>query len=91
MERIAMSRSKFHLATVFVVGVSVATLSALSMPTAQAVPNCTNTNAYTTQCQGNGNAQIHTAPNPASITNPLWWPTQDNVGGFFFGFGGRGR
>ena len=84
-----MSRSKFHVATVFVVGVSVA---ALSMPTAQAVPECTNINQSTTQCQRpGGSAQLNTAPNPATVQNYQWpwWDEGVNIGGF--GFGGFGR
>jgi hypothetical protein len=86
-----MSRSKF--ATVFVVGVSVATLSALSMPIAQAQPECTNTNQTTTQCQHpGGSVQINTVPNPALVQTyqwPWWDQQQVIVGGF--GFGGFGR
>jgi hypothetical protein len=78
LERIAVSRSKFHLATVFVVGVSVATLSALSMPAAQAVPDCTYVNQSTTQCQHpGGSAQLNTAPNPA--VQGYQWPWWDQV------------
>jgi hypothetical protein len=85
-----MSRSKFHLATVLVVGVSMATLSALSMPTAQAVPECTYINQSTTQCQRpGGSAQINTAPNPATVQNYQWpwWDQQDII----IGRGGFGR
>jgi hypothetical protein len=86
-----MSRSKFHVATVFVVGVSVATLSALSVPTAQAVPECTNTNSTTTQCERPGNDQINTVPNPATVQNDQWpwWNGGVIIGGF--GRGGFGR
>jgi hypothetical protein len=87
-----MSRSKLlHVATVFVVGVSVATLSALSMPTAQAVPECTNTNSTTTQCEGPGNAQINTTPNPATAENYQWpwWDEGVIIGGFDRGSGRR--
>jgi hypothetical protein len=85
-----MPTPQSYTAMVLASGAAIALLLA---PPAGAQPNCTNTNAFTTLCQGSGNAQIHTAPNPASITNPLWWPTEDNVGGFFFGFGRglRGR
>jgi hypothetical protein len=92
-----MSRSKFHVATVSIVGISVTTLSALSMPTAQAVPECTNTNATTTQCQRpGGSVQINTAPNPATVQNYQWpwWDEGVNIIGFGFGgfgFGGFGR
>lgn len=84
-----MSRSKFHVATVFLVGVSVATLSALSMPTAQAVPECTNTNQTTTQCERPGNAQINTAPNPATAENYQWPWWGQGIG--VIGIGGFGR
>jgi len=57
------------------VGVSVATLSALSMPTAQAVPECANINLSTTLCQRpGGSAQLDTAPNPAAAVRTLQWP-----------------
>ena len=85
-----MSRSKFRAATVFAVGVSVATLSALSMPTAQALPECTNVNATTTQCQRpGGSAQINTSPNPVTAQNYQWpwW----GFGGVSIGIGGFGR
>ena len=85
-----MSRSKFLAATVFAVGVSVATLSALSMPTAQALPECTNVNATTTQCQRpGGSAQINTSPNPVTAQNYQWpwW----GFGGVSIGIGGFGR
>lgn len=83
-----MSRSKFHVATVFVVGVSVA---ALSMPTAQAVPECTNINQSTTQCQRpGGSVQINTAPNPATTENYQWPWWDQGIGGVFIGgFPGR--
>ena len=68
-----MSRSKVHVATAFVVGAGVAALSALSMPIAQAVPECTNINQSTTQCQRpGGSAQLNTAPNPATVQNYQW-------------------
>jgi hypothetical protein len=89
MPRIAMSRSMFHFATVFVVGAGVATLSALSMPTAQAVPECTNINVSTTQCQHpGGSAQVNTAPNPATVQN-YQWPWWDQVVVVGRGFGRR--
>jgi hypothetical protein len=86
-----MSSSKFHVATVFVAGVSVATLSVLSMPTAKAVPECTNTNQTTTQCERPGNAQLNTAPNPSTLQNYQWpwWDEGVIIGGFGRGFGRR--
>lgn len=86
-----MSSSKFHVATVFVVGVSMATLSVLSMPTAKAVPECTYTNQTTTQCERPGNAQVNTAPNPATLQNYQWpwWDEGVIIGGFGRGFGRR--
>lgn len=87
-----MSRSKFHVPTVFVAGVSVAALSALSMPTAQAVPECTNINQSTTQCQRpGGSAQLNTAPNPATVQNYQWpwWDEGVIIGGRGRGFGRR--
>jgi hypothetical protein len=49
-------------------------------PAATALPQCTNTNATTTQCERPGNAQINTSPGPYNngYTGPFpefpWYP-----------------
>ncbi|KKW66633.1 hypothetical protein ABQF17_16195 [Mycolicibacterium elephantis] len=65
---------------------STAIALAVTAPTAEAAPRCTDVGPNTTQCQTNGSAQIVTSP---TVTTEIWgWPYG---GGLVIGLGGLGR
>ncbi|MDT5134901.1 MAG: hypothetical protein QOE41_4212 [Mycobacterium sp.] len=88
-ESIAMPSLKFRTAIFLAAGV---TAGMVFVPTASALPQCTNTTPTTTQCERPGNAQINTTPSASTADNyPFGWPWWGNGGGISIGIGGFGR